>query len=168
MVIAATTFTVAHSVTFILASVGVISISARIIEPIVALSISVVAAWYLWRLVRLGKAANDMDVTCGPLGRNRAGWLRLGVVILFGLIHGLGFASAFGVDEPWSWTLLWSLLVFNLGIEVVQLAIIAALFPLLALLHRRAPRLGLWATGALATAVTVTGLVWFVERLLGL
>jgi len=168
VVIAATTFTLAHSVTFILASVGVISISARIIEPIVALSISVVAAWYLWRLWRFGKAANDMDGTSGSLGLDRAGWLRLGVVFLFGLIHGLGFASAFGIDEPWSWTLLWSLLVFNVGIEAVQIVIIAALFPLLALLRRRAPRVGLWATGTLAAAVAVTGLIWFVERLIGL
>ncbi|UFS60907.1 HupE/UreJ family protein [Subtercola endophyticus] len=166
VVLAATTFTVAHSVTFILAATGVISVSARIIEPIIALSISIVAAWYLWRLWRRGEAANELDATSGPLGLDRAGWLRLGVVFLFGLVHGLGFASALGIDEPWSWTLLWSLLVFNLGIEFVQVAIIVALFPLLTLLRRRQPRLGLWAAGALAVAVSVTGLIWFVQRVL--
>ena len=45
-----------------------------------------------------------------------------------------------GIDEALSWTLLWSLLVFNVGIETVQLAIILAVFPALALLRRRAPR----------------------------
>jgi hypothetical protein len=168
VVLAATSFTLAHSVTFILAATGLISAPAQIVEPIIALSIAVVAAWHLWRLWRRGDAANELDRNSGPLGLDRAGWLRLAVVFLFGLVHGLGFASALGLDEPWSWTLLWSLLVFNLGIEAVQLGIIAVLFPLLILLRRRAPRIGLWATGALAVAVSAAGLIWFVQRILGL
>ncbi len=83
----------------------------------------------------------------GHFSLDRAGWTRLGVVFCFGLVHGLGFAGALGIDEAWSWTLLWSLLVFNVGIEVVQLAIIAVVFPLLLVLRRRAPKAGLWATG---------------------
>ena len=165
VILAATAFTLAHSVTFILAATGVVSVSARIVEPIIALSIAVVAAWYLFRLWRRGDAANTLDSSSGPLGLDRAGWLRLGVVFLFGLVHGLGFASALGIDEPWSWTLLWSLLVFNLGIEAVQLTLIAILFPLLALLRLRSPRIGLWATGSLAVAVTVAGLIWFFQRI---
>ncbi len=168
VVLAATAFTVAHSVTFILAATGVVSAPAAVIEPIIALSIAIVGAWYLWRMWRQGKAVNELDAESGPWGLDAAGWLRLGVVFAFGLVHGLGFASALGIDEPWSWTLLWSLLIFNLGIEAVQIAIIAILFPLLTLLRRRLPRVGLWATGALAVAVTVAGLVWFVQRLLGL
>ncbi|CAN5305079.1 hypothetical protein BH09ACT5_BH09ACT5_23090 [soil metagenome] len=168
VVLAATAFTLAHSITFILAATGVITVASQIVEPVIALSIAVVAAWYLWRLWRRGDAATNLDSTSGPLGLDRAGWLRLIVVFSFGLVHGLGFASALGIDEPWSWTLLWSLLVFNLGIEAVQLTIIALLFPLLALLRRRAPRVGLWATGALAVAVTLAGLIWFVQRVLGL
>ena len=167
VVLAATAFTVAHSVTFILAATGLVSVPATIVEPIIALSIAVVAAWYLWRLWRRGDAADELDKSSGPLGLDRAGWVRLAVVFLFGLVHGLGFASALGIEEPWSWTLLWSLLVFNLGIEVVQLAIIAALFPLLTLLRRRVPRLGLWAAGAIAVSVSAAGLIWFVERVLG-
>ncbi|MFF1877158.1 HupE/UreJ family protein [Leifsonia sp. NPDC058230] len=168
VVLAATAFTIAHSVTFILAATGLISASARIVEPTIALSIAIVAAWHLWRLWRRGGAANELDASSGPLGLDRAGWLRLAVVFLFGLVHGLGFASALGIDEPWSWTLLWSLLVFNLGIEVVQLTIIALVFPLLILLRRRAPRLGLWATGALAVSVSAAGLIWFVQRVFSL
>jgi hydrogenase/urease accessory protein HupE len=168
VVLAATAFTLAHSVTFILAATGLVTVSDRIVEPIIALSIAIVAAWHLWRLWQRGKAANTLDSTSGPLGLDRAGWLRIAVVFLFGLVHGLGFASALGIDEPWSWTLLWSLLVFNLGIEVVQLTIIAAPFPLLTLLRRRHPRFGLWATGALAVAVSAAGLIWFVQRVLQL
>ncbi len=165
VILAATAFTLAHSVTFILAATGVVSAPARVVEPVIALSIAVVAAWYLFRLWRRGDAATTLDTTSGPLGLDRAGWIRLGVVFLFGLVHGLGFASALGIDEPWSWTLLWFLLVFNLGIEAVQLTLIAVLFPLLMLLRRRMPRVGLWATGALAVAVTAAGLIWFVQRI---
>lgn len=168
VVLAATAFTVAHSVTFILAATGLVSAPAAVIEPTIALSIAIVGAWYLWRMWRKGEAVTELDAASGPLGLDRAGWLRLGVVFVFGLVHGLGFASALGIDEPWSWTLLWSLLVFNVGIEAVQIGIIAIVFPLLTLLRRRAPRTGLWATGALAVAVTVAGLIWFVQRVFGL
>ena len=168
IILAATSFTLAHSVTFILAATGLVAVPSQIVEPIIALSIAVVAGWFLWRLWRRGDDVNVLEKTSGPFGLDRAGWIRLAVVFAFGLVHGLGFASALGIDEPWSWTLLWSLLVFNLGIEVVQLGIIAVLFPLLALLRHRAPRVGLWITGAIAVAVTVAGLVWFVERLLAL
>ncbi|MCW2749012.1 MAG: HupE/UreJ family protein, partial [Aeromicrobium sp.] len=99
---------------------------------------------------------------------DRAGWARLAVVFCFGLVHGLGFASALGIDQAWSWTLLWSLLVFNVGIEAVQLALIASVFPLLVLLRRRSPVVGLWTTGTIAAVVTVMGLVWFVERISGI
>jgi len=168
VVLAATTFTLAHSVTFILAATGVVSAPAQVVEPIIALSIAIVAAWHLWQLWRRGAAANTLTKASGPLGLDRAGWLRLLVVFCFGLVHGLGFASALGIDEPWSWTLLWSLLVFNVGIETVQLGLIALVFPLLMLLRRRSPRAGLWATGALAVLVSLTGLVWFVQRILGI
>ncbi|EPD86338.1 hypothetical protein HMPREF1529_00390 [Microbacterium sp. oral taxon 186 str. F0373] len=167
IVLAATVFTLAHSVTFILAATKVVSLPSIVIEPAIALSISVVAAWYLFRLWRKGEAATELTRDAGPLGLDRAGWLRLLVVFCFGLIHGLGFASALGIDEPWSWTLLWSLLVFNLGIEAVQIGLIAIVFPALVLLRRRAPRVAMWASGALAVAVTLAGLIWFVQRVFG-
>lgn len=165
VVAAATTFTIAHSVTFILAAVGLVSVPAEIIEPIIALSISVVAGLHLWRLYQRGAdQALDGD---GPLGLDKAAWLRLAMVFAFGLVHGLGFASALGLDRAFSWSLLSSLVVFNLGIETVQLAIILAVFPVLALLRRRVPLAGLSATGAIATGVCAMGLVWFVQRVAG-
>ncbi|KTS64318.1 LigA [Microbacterium testaceum] len=168
VVIAATTFTLAHSVTFILAATGVVAAPPELVEPTIALSIAVVGAWYLWRLWRGGKVDQDLSHAHGFLRLDRAGWLRVGVVFLFGLVHGLGFASALGIDEPWSWTLLWSLLVFNVGIEAVQIGLIVVAFPLLVLLRRHHPRIGMWASGLLAVVVTVAGLVWFVQRILGI
>lgn len=168
IVLAATTFTLAHSVTFVLAALGLVAVPAEIVEPIIALSIAVVAGWYLWRLLRLGAHAMDLETASDShLSLDRAGWTRLAVVFCFGLVHGLGFAGALGIDAAWSWTLLWSLLVFNLGIETVQLVIIALLFPVLALLRHRLPVAGLVVTGLLTAGVAVMGLVWFVERVTG-
>ncbi|WP_432829766.1 HupE/UreJ family protein [Dactylosporangium sp. CA-092794] len=163
IVLAATSFTLAHSVTFMLAALGLVDVPARVVEPIIALSIAVVAAWHLWRIWRSGAGAGELKTE----GLDRAGWVRLGVVFCFGLVHGLGFAGALGIEAAWSWTLLWSLLVFNVGIEIVQLTIIAIVFPLLILLRRRSPRAGLWTTGTLAAGVSVMGLIWFVQRITG-
>lgn len=163
IVLAATTFTLAHSVTFVLAALGLVRVPASFIEPVIALSIAVVAAW---PLVRLRRGSSDLDGD-GHFSLDRAGWTRLAVVFCFGLAHGLGFASALGIDTAWSWTLLWSLLVFNLGIEVVQLAIIAVVFPLLVMLRRGSPAAPRWTTGTIAAGVSVMGLTWFVQRVLG-
>lgn len=168
IVLAATTFTLAHSVTFVLAATGLVHVPAAVVEPIIALSIAVVAGGYLWRIRGQGVGATELVSDGGFLGLDRAGQVRLLVVFAFGLVHGLGFAGALGIDEPWSWQLLWSLLVFNVGIEAVQLAVIAVVFPVVALLRRRAPRVGLSATGLVSAVVSVTGLVWFVQRLWGL
>ncbi|WP_330248166.1 MULTISPECIES: HupE/UreJ family protein [unclassified Streptomyces] len=169
IVLVATSFTLAHSVTFMLAALGLVDAPAGIVEPVIALSIAVVAGWHLWRLWRRRGHASDLETAGrGHFSLDRAGWTRLGVVFCFGLVHGLGFAGALGIDEAWSWTLLWSLLVFNVGIETVQLAIIAALFPLLIVLRHRAPTAGLWATGVISAGVSAMGLVWFVQRTFGI
>ncbi|MGW1797257.1 HupE/UreJ family protein [Streptomyces sp. NPDC001984] len=169
IVLAATTFTLAHSVTFVLAALGLVQVPASFVEPVIALSIAVVAGWHLWRLWRRRSHATDLETSGhGHLSLDRAGWARLAVVFCFGLVHGLGFASALGIDSAWSWTLLWSLLVFNVGIETVQLAIVAAVFPLLALLRQRRPVVGLWVTGAVAAGVSLMGLLWFVQRMFGI
>ena len=168
IVLAATTFTLAHSVTFILAALGLVQVSASFVEPVIALSIAVVAGWHLWRLWRRGRLATDLETTSrGHFGLDRAGWTRLAVVFCFGLVHGLGFAGALGIDEAFSWRLLWSLFVFNIGIEAVQLTLIVLIFPLLALLRRRSPITALWVTGTIAAGVSAAGLFWFVQRITG-
>ncbi|MER6974594.1 HupE/UreJ family protein [Nocardioides sp. NPDC000445] len=208
ILLAATAFTAAHSVTFILASLGLVSVPAAIVEPVIALSIAAVAAWHVWgswRDRRPGSGSASLGRPVGGVGlspdqaapagggavavatpvqtstglaaatsgvsrmsRMSGERARLAVVFGFGLIHGLGFAGALGIDEPFSWRLLGSLLVFNLGIEAVQLAIIALVFPMLLVLRRRQPRIGWWLGIVAAAAVVVVGLFWFVQRVLGL
>ncbi|ACZ31783.1 hypothetical protein Xcel_2769 [Xylanimonas cellulosilytica DSM 15894] len=204
VVLAATSFTLAHSVTFLLAALGLVDAPAAVVEPVIAASIAAVALWHLWGLRRRrdlpgpgrpggpgrplspaltarprpGGGVAVLDRVEAPsavrvpllarLELDRADWLRLVVVFVFGLIHGLGFAGALGIDEAFSWTLLWSLLVFNVGIEVVQLAIIALVFPLLALLRRRSPRTGRWVGAGVAAGVAVMGAIWFAQRVLGI
>jgi len=168
VLLAATAFTVAHSVTFILAALGVVSAPAAIVEPIIALSIAVVAGWYLWRVWRDRRdPRSPAREPTGRFGLGGSDWARLAVVFGFGLVHGLGFAGALGIDEPFSWPVLSSLLVFNVGIEAVQVVIIAVVFPLLVLLRRRSGGLALAMGGLVAAGVAVTGLVWFVQRMPG-
>ncbi|GAA1055114.1 membrane protein [Agromyces luteolus] len=145
LVLTATTFTVAHSVTFLLAATGVVGVPAEIVEPVIALSIAIAAV----AATRKGEVPDR--------------W-RMPVVFAFGLLHGLGFASALGVDEAWSWGLLWSLLAFNVGIEAAQLAIIAVAFPLLVLLRRSVA--GRPATVVAGLAVAAVGTFWFAERVI--
>lgn len=142
----ATAFTVAHSVTFLLAATGVVNVPGSVVEPVIAASIVVVAL--------ASAVLRDREGT-GP-------W-RLPVVFLFGLVHGLGFAGALGIDESRSWELLLSLLSFNVGIEAVQLGIIAVVFPLLLLLRRTPAHR--WALPAMAAPIVIVSLYWFWDRL---
>ena len=199
IVLAATAFTVAHSATFILAALGVVSIPAWIVEPAIALSIAVVALWEMRRFRRARRGVPETLTTVdadGPPHREagasggsggtalkeralvrtgstattvqdgtftRADLVRIAVVFAFGLMHGVGFAGALGIDEPFSWDLLGALLVFNVGIELAQLLVIALVFPVFVLVRRRVPSVGFWT----AAVVAAVGLFWFVERLIG-
>lgn len=144
----ATAFTVAHSVTLVLAAIGWVSVPAWLVEPFIALSIAFVA----------------LDNLLAPRREHR-----LPVVFAFGLLHGLGFAGTITVEGALSWSMLVDLLSFNLGIELAQIAVIAVAFPLLLLLRRLATTpvaaraLGL-GTVAATLAVAGAGLAWFVER----
>jgi hypothetical protein len=139
----ATVFTVAHSVTLALASIGWVEVPGEIVEPLIALSIAYVAA----------------ENILGGESRHR-----LAVVFGFGLLHGLGFASTLSFTDEVSGPLLASLLSFNVGIELGQALIVLAVFPAL-LLVRRAR----WSPVAHAGAAVGAGslaLMWFFERLL--
>lgn len=107
-----TGFTIAHTLTLGLAAFGAIAIPASIIEPIIALSI-------LWVAVE--------NIFWRP-----SAWWRLAIVITFGLIHGLGFASALNQLGLPSQGLVLALISFNIGVELAQLGIILVAFLLLA------------------------------------
>lgn len=137
-----TVFTIAHSITLSLAALVTIPISSRVVESVIALSIAIAA------------------VDCiRPLFKQRIWW----IIFAFGLFHGLGFASVLGALGIPPKYLVHSLLGFNIGVELGQLAIVGAAFPLLYLLsradfyHRYVLRFGAFAL------ITVSS-YWFIER----
>lgn len=139
----ATAFTVAHSVTLGLAVLGWVEVPSEVVEPLIALSILYVAVENITR------------------GESRHRTL---VVFGFGLLHGLGFAGALSFIDDFGARLLGSLLSFNLGIELGQLAVVLVVFPLLLLARRYS-----WSAVAHVVATGlfgIIGLVWFIERLL--
>lgn len=106
-----TAFTLAHTLTLGLASLGILTIPARIVEPLIAASIVYVAVENIFG--------------------GRSGWARVAVVFAFGLLHGLGFASVLGDVGLSGDRFVVGLIGFNIGVELGQLAVIAAAFVLL-------------------------------------
>jgi len=140
-----TAFTVAHSVTLALSFVGFLLFPARWVEATIALSIFA-AAW------------NNLR----PFLPGRAWVMALG----FGLVHGLSFAGALrNLSLPLRARGL-ALISFNVGVELGQIAIVAAVLPLLYLGSKRSwyPRLVL---GAGSLAVAWIALLWTIQRATG-
>ena len=97
-------FTLAHTITLGLAAAGVFSPSADIVEPLIALSIALVAIENLFF-------------------KTLPRWRPI-VIFLFGLLHGLGFAGFFsdlGLPEGQFWS---ALIGFNIGVEIGQLSVV--------------------------------------------
>lgn len=105
-------FTVAHSITLALVALGYLNFNVRIIESIIALSIFFVALENLYAI--------------------KLNWWRLLLVFVFGLVHGMGFATALkeiGLPEN---EFITALLGFNLGVELAQIAVILLCYFLIA------------------------------------
>lgn len=149
---AATAFTLAHSITLVGSTLGLVGLAQAPVEALIALSIVFLA-------VEIVKCDPDH-----PNLAERAPWI---VAFLFGLIHGFGFAGALreiGLPESDVPT---ALLTFNLGVEAGQLVIIAAVLAALKLLRRYAPKALDPATLTATYAIGITSSFWFIERLLG-
>lgn len=108
LVLQVSAFTVAHTVTLALATLGIVSIPASIVEPLIALSIVYVAV---------------ENILGGSIG-----WRRLALVFAFGLLHGLGFASVLGDIGLDPARFISGLIAFNIGVELGQLAVILVAF----------------------------------------
>jgi hypothetical protein len=138
-----TAFTLAHSVTLTLGALGIVTIPDRIIEPLIAATIVWVA------LENLFAAEPDRRRWIWSFG--------------FGLVHGLGFASALGELGLKGAALLRGLVGFNLGVEIGQLIFVAVFMPALMWLSRG---YGARLTPRFASlAVAVIGAYWLVERI---
>lgn len=137
-----TAFTLAHSITLTLASLSLVSLPSRWVESAIAASVILAALNNLLPLFR-GK--------------------RPVAAFVFGLIHGFGFASVLrdlGLPQG---SLLASLFGFNVGVEIGQLAIVAAFLPLAWLLRKTWFYRQVLTVGSLAIAVVAA--VWLVERM---
>lgn len=140
-----TAFTIAHSVTLTLAALNLVSPSARVIEPAIALSIIYVGVDNL--LVK-------------PGSRDTRAWIAL----TFGLIHGFGFASVLREMDLPRRALGWSLFSFNLGVEIGQICIVLLVASLLAWIAARSTSLRTRVAYAGSVVVAAAGIVWFVQR----
>jgi len=141
----ATAFTIAHSVTLGLAMYNVVNISAAIVEPLIALSILYVA----------------LENIFSP----RLKTSRIGVVFMFGLVHGLGFAGALGQLGLPSNAYLLSLIMFNVGVELGQLTIILLAWFLLARWFGNKPYYRKAIVIPLSATIALVAACWTVQRL---
>ncbi|WGH80229.1 HupE/UreJ family protein [Jannaschia ovalis] len=146
-----TSFTLAHTVTLALATLGVVNIpgsSMWIVETVIAASIVWVAIENIW-----------------SKGRRDITWERIGVVFVFGLLHGLGFASVFSEAGMAPATLIASLVAFNIGVEIGQLAVIAIAFLVVGAWFGRKS----WYRPAIAIpgsiVIAVVGAYWVLNRI---
>src|SRR5450631_4108529 len=142
----ATAFTVAHSVTLGLAMYHVINPPAHIVEPLIALSILYVS----------------IENILSPCLKAS----RIGVVFLFGLIHGMGFAGALGqLGLPQNAYLL-SLVMFNIGVELGQMTIILLAYFLLAKWFGNKPWYRKRIVIPISAGIAVTACIWTIQRFL--
>lgn len=140
-----TAFTLSHSVTLALASFGVLRPDPALVEAAIAATV-VLAALNVIR----------------PMVTRRL-WA---VALLFGFIHGFGFAAVLaGLDLPPGAFAL-ALLAFNLGVEAGQAMIVAAVLPLLLLARQRPALLRAAAVGG-AAVIALAGASWFSDRAFG-
>lgn len=139
-----TAFTIAHSITLGLSMYGVVSLSSRIVEPLIALSIAYVAI--------------ENIVT-----RELKPW-RVALVFMFGLLHGMGFAGVLRELGLPRGEFLTALLTFNAGVELGQLTILAASFAAVGAFMKRQ-----WYRRAIvipaSCAIAAVGMYWMITRL---
>jgi len=136
-----TAFTIGHSVTLLIGALGWIRLPTQPVELLIAFSILVSAI----HAIR-------------PLFPGREAWVAAG----FGLVHGLAFASILSGLQLSGGTMALSILGFNIGIELMQLFIIALVVPWLILLSQTPVYKWIRVTGAVLAAIAA--LAWIAER----
>lgn len=139
-----TVFTLSHSITLGLAASGYIGLSSDIVEPLIALSIAYIAY--------------------ENIANRHSGNMRLAIIFVFGLLHGLGFAfvlQEFGVPSD---SFLTALFAFNIGVELGQLSVIAAAYVLF-YYWRHKPSYRFFVQVPLSIFIGLIGVYWTIERL---
>lgn len=145
-----TAFTLAHSITLALATLGLVNVPLAPVEAVIALSIVFVAAEIVHRdQGREGMAA-------------RAPWL---VAFGFGLLHGFGFAGALSETGLPAGQVPLALLFFNVGVEIGQLLFVTAVLALTAAVRRIPLPLPAWGHRVPAYVIGSVAMFWTVQRL---
>jgi hydrogenase/urease accessory protein HupE len=144
LLLMATAFTVAHSITLSLAALNVVTPPARLIEPAIALSIVCVG----------------VDNLMVGHGRDLRAWF----AFAFGFIHGFGFANVLREMGLPSRALGWSLFSFNVGVEIGQLLVVTVVATALMAVRSRSETMGRRLAFAGSIAVIAMGAFWFVQR----
>lgn len=142
------TFTVAHSITLVLAGTGILTLPSRIVEPLIAASILYVAITSVFFAGRKF------------IGENRG---KIVMVFFFGLFHGLGFAGLLKEINIPTDRFVSSLLAFNIGIELGQLTILAIVLPPIYYFRDRP-----WYSTVIkviAAIISLIALFWIIQRI---
>jgi len=140
-----TMFTVAHTITLGLAMNNIVELPANVVEPLIALSIAYVGLENIF--------AKELHKS------------RLLLVFLFGLLHGLGFASVltdFGMPKN---DFAMALISFNVGVELGQIAVISIAFILLGFWFKNKDKYRKYIVIPGSTFISIIGIYWFLERL---
>ena len=139
-----TAFTAAHTLTLALAIVGLVNIPPSIVEPLIALSIVYVAVENLFK--------------------DRVSKSRVGLVFGFGLLHGLGFAGVLREIGLQSDNFVESLIAFNIGVELGQIATLLIAHLLVGYWFSSKTFWNRWVRIPLSLGISLLGAIWFVER----
>lgn len=147
-----TAFTVAHSITLALASLGAVHLPGPPVEAAIALSIVFVAS----EIVR--RDPNDPGLT------ERRPWI---VAFAFGLLHGFGFAGALSDIGLPPGDIPLALLTFNVGVEIGQLAFVLVALAAWTAVRRLAKRAPEWAGKLLPYGIGVIAAYWTIDQVVG-
>jgi len=144
-----TAFTLGHSVTLSAAALGMAAVPQRPVEVLIAVSVLVLAV----ELARDGEPRTLL---------RRFPW---GMAVVFGLLHGFGFAGALADAGLPAGDVPLALVSFNGGIEIGQLAFVAGIVLLRGALARRLPAIAVRAAGPAVYAMGTLAAFWCYERL---
>ena len=140
-------FTLAHSISLALATLGIVALPPRLVEPVIAASIVILAL---------------LDLAGGERSRRAMIALAFG----FGLVHGLGFSFILQEANLKAGNLAIPLIFFNLGVELGQLGIVCLVYPTTVLLKRLLKVAYGYFRAAALLGIGGMGLYWLIERVL--
>ena len=139
-----TVFTVAHTITLALASLGYVTVNPAIVEPLIAASIVYVAVENIFT--------------------SKITWWRPLIIFGFGLLHGLGFASVLGEFGLAPGRFVAGLIGFNIGVEIGQLTVIGLAFLAVGYWFGKKPWYRARISIPASVAIALVGAYWAIER----